>query len=522
MLDAPDTKSGIASIVPKLLENELVLEVLESLPDQALQALYTLYQSESMIPWSLFTRTYGQVREMGPGRRDRERPDRHPESPVEILWYRALVGRAFFDSPNGTEEFAYIPSDIFKLIPESAFLRIIDQEDEGKAILGRAATTAEHQSTVPVTDRILDHACTLLAGLRIGESIESFESCSLEFVNALIGSCGILDQEGIPIPDAARDFLELPSGSALYLLAQSWINSPDINDLHMIPDLRPEGEWENDPLGTRIFLLEKLSSLPGKKWWSLSAFVADIHQRFPDYQRSAGDYDSWFIRDIETGDYLRGFKHWDDVDGKLIRYMISGPCYWLGITDLATKREDSPVSAFRLSTWAEYLMGTESTFVLPEENERISVRSDGRVSVSRLVPRAVRYQVARFCLWEDENQYEYRYRLSPSSLTRALDSGLKVKHLISLLHKNAETIPPNIMSALSRWDEHGSEVRIQKTSILRLGSPQILESLRKSRAARFLGDPLGPATIIVKNGAEEKVLAALSEMGFFGEIINDI
>jgi hypothetical protein len=57
--------------------------------------------------------------------------------------------------------------------------------------------------------------------------------------------------------------------------------------------------------------------------------------------------------------------------------------------------------------------------------------------------------------------------------------------------------------------------------VLRLNSPQILEELRASRAARFLGDPLGPTTVIVKPGAREKVLAALLEMGYLGEISSD-
>jgi len=89
--------------------------------------------------------------------------------------------------------------------------------------------------------------------------------------------------------------------------------------------------------------------------------------------------------------------------------------------------------------------------------------------------------------------------------------------LISLLRRYADAIPPNIITALDRWDEHGTEVRLQDVTILRLGSPQILQALRSSRAARFLGDPLGPTTVIIKQGAEEKVLAVLTEMGYFGE-----
>jgi hypothetical protein len=45
-----------------------------------------------------------------------------------------------------------------------------------------------------------------------------------------------------------------------------------------------------------------------------------------------------------------------------------------------------------------------------------------------------------------------------------------------------------------------------------------LKALQDSRAARFLGIPLGPTAIMVKRGAEEKVLVALLEMGYLGKL----
>jgi hypothetical protein len=158
---------------------------------------------------------------------------------------------------------------------------------------------------------------------------------------------------------------------------------------------------------------------------------------------------------------------------------------------------------------------------MEKKTEKIHIRSNGRISISRKVDRAVRYQVARFCQWEDETPYEYRYSLSPASLRRANNNGLEIHHLITLLRKHAKKIPPNILNALHRWDENGSEVRIQKVSILQVGSPQILKSLKRTKAARFLGDILSATVVTVKPGSEEKVLAALSEMGYFGEFLQD-
>jgi hypothetical protein len=189
--------------------------------------------------------------------------------------------------------------------------------------------------------------------------------------------------------------------------------------------------------------------------------------------------------------------------------------------DLASPEEDAPVTAFRFSRWAGKLIEGESPPGMAAESARVHVRSDGRVSIPVLAPRAVRYQLARFCLWEDQNPNEYRYRLVPSSLARARDGGLRVSHLISLLRRYADAVPPNIITALDRWVKHGTEARLQGVTVLRLASPQVLKTLRTSRAARFLGDPLGPTTIIVKSGAGEKVLAALVEMGYFGEILRD-
>ncbi len=54
--------------------------------------------------------------------------------------------------------------------------------------------------------------------------------------------------------------------------------------------------------------------------------------------------------------------------------------------------------------------------------------------------------------------------------------------------------------------------------ILRVRTPEVIEALRRSRAGRFLGDLIGPTTVIINAGAREKVLAALAEMGYLAEV----
>ena len=54
-------------------------------------------------------------------------------------------------------------------------------------------------------------------------------------------------------------------------------------------------------------------------------------------------------------------------------------------------------------------------------------------------------------------------------------------------------------------------------TVLRVTRPEVLDELRKSKAGRFLGESLGPVTLVVKPGAQSKVLAALAELGLLAE-----
>jgi hypothetical protein len=130
----------------------------------------------------------------------------------------------------------------------------------------------------------------------------------------------------------------------------------------------------------------------------------------------------------------------------------------------------------------------------------------------------LRYQVARFCEWEKETLDDYQYRITPASLLHARQQGLTVGQLLTLLNRNAKVVPPSLAKALERWDSHGNEARLEKMVVLRVVSEDILQALRKSRASRFLGETLGPTSIAIKPGAVDRVMGALAELGYLGEI----
>jgi hypothetical protein len=176
------------------------------------------------------------------------------------------------------------------------------------------------QCRFAANDRILDHACTLLAALRLGISvITTFSSAGGEdlisiFLTSVLAEAGLLDETSQPIPEPVRVFLEARRGEALRQIYSAWKYSTVTNELCLLPELVIEGNWVNDPVRTREAILEALSTIPADTWWSLGSFISAVKHRQPDYQRPAGDYDSWFIRGKTSGEYLRGFEHWDEVD----------------------------------------------------------------------------------------------------------------------------------------------------------------------------------------------------------------
>jgi hypothetical protein len=505
-----------------LLDAELIGELVDSLSPQAESALQALVEAEGRISWPAFTRKYGDIREMGAARRDRERPHLKPASTAESLYYRGLLARAFFDDDKGPQEFAYIPDDLLELLynvfDDEPDAPVIVQEPIAIAeairteVLGRPASPGEKGREIPADDSILDDATTFLAALRMGKTAESAASLveTQEFAPALqrLLTAAKLIQKDVPQAEAIKIFLECPRSEALKMLQDAWIESHTFNELWLMPGLLCEGEWRNNPQETREFLLNLLDAIPEDKWWSLGAFVRDIKQNYADFQRPAGDYDSWFIKRKADGQYLRGFASWDQVDGALVKYFITDILHWLGQVDLAVAEGASEPTSFRIN----------NTLVTGREDQKVHISSQGVISIPRLAPRVVRYQISRFCEWERPKEDVYRYRLSTNSLAKAKEQGLKVEHLLTLLSRHTDAgVPPTLVKALKRWEANGTEARLQTQVILKVSRPEVLEEMRKSKAAKFLGEALSPTTVIVKGGAVQKVMEALMELGIVGE-----
>ncbi|MBN2045803.1 MAG: helicase-associated domain-containing protein [Anaerolineales bacterium] len=520
-LSAPDVRQGRKELASAVIKSAgILVELVEDLDQKSQDALSTLIGAGGQVPWHLFVEDYGPVREIGPGRRDREKPYLSPISTTEKLWYLGLISRDFFDSDAGPQEFAYIPEDLMDLMPD--FLRI----DISPPLLSRIAAPMERACPFPVDDHILDHATTFLAAARASGgqdpdrylTVEQSWPMRPDTLAALLKSAGLIDEDGLPLAEPVRAFLEAPRPEALASLADAWLHSPDFDDLAYIPHIAPAGEWRHNPMEMRQSAISMIRMLPEDQWWSLPALISTMRAQQPDFLRPKGDYDSWYLKDRRTGQYLRGIEFWDQVEGAYLEFLITGPLHWLGFVELAAPQIDGPRSVFRFSPWWHDLWDGHAPDYTWHEDETPKMDSQGQILVPRQAPRAARYLIARFCEWRPPKGGMYSYQITPASLTLADQQGLKVRHLIGLLQRySSSPLPPHTLKALSDWETHGTQASFQKAVVLRVSHPKVLEALQSSPGKRFLGTPLGPTTITVAPGALQKVQEILISLGYLSE-----
>ena len=526
-LDPPsgDALEAARALADNLEDPQQQSETLDTLPASARQALCDLAGSGPQ-PWADFRQRYGDIRQMGPGRRDRLQPWRQPASDSERLYYRGLIGLAFADSPVGPREFVYLPTE----------LQAVVQLDDGQdAAPGSPAEPPD--KTRRASSSLVDDCTTLLAALRRWPtaaagplplrlaSLHPFltQPAAVGLCHRLLIELALIQPAGGQLnPNRVGAFLELPRSQALAQLAQSWLESTEWNDLALLEHLLPgPAGWPNDPLTTRQAGLALIEAVPAGQWWDLPGFLEAVRQRRPSFMRPGADFDSWYLQDRRTGAFLKGAEAWPAVDGALLRQLLTGPLHWLGAVDLGGDDPRHP-DRFRLTAWAAVVFGQQVPS-LDEPQAEGRLRPDGLIEMPRAALRSLRYQVARLSAWIGFSDDHYRYRLRPSALLAAADQGLRLEHILKLLQEvGPAPLPPALEQGLARLLANGVEASIDSLLVLRLEQSGLLDQLLANRRLRALiEERLGPTAALVKRKDLPALAAAAAQAGLLIEMTDE-
>lgn len=522
-LQAVERRTFLVELAKAMTSKDLFEEVFSSLPPSAVDALVNLGAIGGKMPWQAFEHAHGELRPMGPARRKREKPHRFPQNTAEKLWYLGLVGRAALRENQDLSEFAFIPDEFLDWLPEPEQVKV-----EGTTPRQLPAWSSLKVTACPMRgDQVLDDICTLFAALRMElvdqlPRLSAKDSSYWQLLRTLVKTLSLLDETGQP-NENARVFLERPRGDALKWLVQSWAQCLDFDELRLLPQLRCEGTWQHSALAPRRTILDRLDALPTDTWFKTQDLIEDIYQCQPDFLRSGADYNTWIISSTEPDAcLLHGFEHWQDVEGQYIRFLVEEILVDLGMVQTGHLTDQPESQVFQIMPLYFKLLNLEEKPELPDENQPVLVGRDGKLEMTPLAPRIARYQLSRFAEWRSLRPDRFVFQLTPASLQAAAEHGLELKHLRALLRKYGKPgIPPVLQKALTRWETHGLEARIEPLLVLRLAEPELLEKLRESKASGCLGATLGPTAVLVKPGCGSRVRAALRELGILTDLPGD-
>ncbi len=467
-LIARDAEEAATTLATHMMTADVLNVLVAQLSSQARTALAHVRSAQPPLTWTTFVRRYGPLREMGPQRLIREQPWRTPQSPAEELVYRGLVFRSMVRRGTTVTEVVYIPPELALLLPpleESApDFRVAPAEPassphrEGDAFLEDMVTLLAYAYNEGIQ---VDWEGRPLRGdlARLGERLihpltpEELRHppprVHLLFHHAY--ALRLLVQQGSHLhinPRPLSRWLKQPRAYQRFLLWRAWAESPRWNDLWHVPELEcVQGPWENRPQEARQRVLQYLQRLEKDTWYTLDDFVQAVYEHDPDFQRQAGDYASWLIRRRGETDLLRGFEHWHEVEGRLLRFYIAGPMAWLDA--ILLDAAEAP-SRFALSE-AGYRWLHRRSEPMTKARPHLRVTPDFRVHLPHGAHPFDRFRVTRFADWEATHP-EFVYRISRKSLARAAAQGIPTRRILAFLKKSTnKALPPNVARALARW-----------------------------------------------------------------------
>ncbi len=520
--DDIDPHKNLIKQVVKILDNRnLFLEVFYTLPTQEQSALQSILDESGKISAAQFTRAHGVIREMGAVAREKERPDRNPISVAENLFYKGIVGLSFFNEGDEVKEYIFLPEEFIK------FLKSV-QGDPSRIVTPPSLSEKNVSQIISTSDDLLDQICSLLAALRGNIPINEFSRFiplpRIHFLSALLQAQGIIDKDSSILDTGKlKDFLTLKRSTVFSNICFSWMEDGLINELKLLPNIIFEGKWKNDPKKTRKILLEIIVKLPQKKWYQISDFIDWIYHRHPDFQRSGGEYETWFIKDAVNDKYLNGFENWHRVEGELLYFFLTGPLFWMGILDLAVAKEGVQPFAFKKSGWADKLLEKKPIEYSTHEISEFTLRKNGAILLPVNTQRELHYQIARFCVWENIQSKHFRYKISQTAVRRAKTQHISTGQIKMLFQKSAKKpIPGNILAALDRWDKKQSQINLRKHILIRVVSPDILDQIEKSSAKQYIRERLNETTAVTTPKDIRRLEDALIEMGYFADISHEV
>ncbi len=529
-----EPRERLGLLAEAMQQPDAAVRVFKGLALTAQEVLADLLREGGALPAHRLTVLYGGIRRLGPARIAREQPWLHPETALEELFYKGLVCRVYDTVDAFYGEVISVPSQLIE--PLTALAAPVhalgDRVHEPERVVCDADSVAEDlfrllvairvgRIGTPQGEQIANEA--LLQQVPV-ELVGEADGARLELLYQLTLRLGLVEaRRGILRPSLrAREWLQLPDDRRSRSMFIAWRDNPQAAELYRLPHLvcDPQ-ETEHNPAQARRALLEELTRVEPCAWLSLEGFVQGLKRRRPDFLRPDGDYDRWPIRSAANGGFVSGFAFWDQVEGALARHILVGPLRWLGIVALGFDADSDSPHAFRVTEMGTRVLsgGELADGDTSGEDQRAIVSNDLTVIIPVRGTLYERYQLERFAVRESQAE-DAIYRLTPESLWRGQNTGVKVEQIIRFLGKlGGEPVAPELARTLQAWAAGFGRVALERSVVLRTTDERTMQKLASHpRVRQLLGQQLTPTICLVPEEHLDTLLEQLKTLGIWPEL----
>jgi hypothetical protein len=515
--DPADLPLHLAAV---LLDRECLRTFIAALDAPARSALAQVAAGGGSVRGHLLTHAYGELRRLGPRAVEREEPWQHPASAVERLYYAGLLFRR-----HG--EVFYIPSDLLAALPPlrasqggvtlSEVPEPSEARDEGDALAFDLEVFLARLRLDPVPVRRRGELPVAFLASLSARWRGARDPERLSLLLRLAQRAHLVTRRGEmwQVNPGARSWLQQVPYRRQQSLFDAWQGDSGWNELWRIPSLRCEDTgWRNDPLVARQAVLGMLRRLPAG-WVRLADLVAALKATQPDFARPDGDYDSWYIRDAATGQYLSGFAHWEAVEGALIRHLVTRELFWLGALELGERGE-----VLRLTATGRAFLRLSAPPVAPPAAP-IQIQDDLTLRVPRHANAYDRVRLERLARWQGRQGEDDLYCLEMETIWQAHNAGITPRQIAAFLQRvSGGPLPAGARRSLRAWAERLGQVSLQRAVLLQTTNAEALRQLRRdAELAQRLGVVVSERAVLVPEEQVAPVLARLKTLGWWPRLM---
>lgn len=402
---------------------------------------------------------------------------------------------------------------------------------------GRKLDLAQQLLTAPPAAFLLSESAMQDLAEAVSISADQAELfCQLLLELALAESVG---GRLVAIPDAWETFKSQPESRQLRTMAQAYQSLARWSELDAV--LRQSSDlvlWHNGQytcsyqhfrsrlVRMRHMLLRFLACAGETGWLRLEYVDRALQRLWPEVSALLDAQPaSWGVsmRDSSRQFAPHVAPPWDQVQGKVLRFLIQGPLYWLGWVELALDGEQ--LVAFRPRGLADWVWDRRQAEPTPEGEPVAVERSSDKVTIvvhPDGVPACAHALLGRIAELELARPGHFVYRLDPRRTSAEFEAGRTAADLLDEWSTCLQSPPPQaVADSLHDWWSRYGRVRLYEGfALLELQDDMLLAELEASTSlAQHILARISPRLALVPEEQVPVLLKEFSERGHMPRVL---